>query len=370
MKIKSRLLLILTIFFLKGDLSAQTPNTLNVGVLLPFYSDTSSSLSQKQISQAALDYYAGLRIAAEDLNKWNISVNLRVWDLQKMNDSALILLPKSAEFQSLDVFIGPITQKPVDLISTNLQTTDFLWVSPLTNLKLPKIVQNVNFFGHDSLRVKGLVHKLKLTFPQHTFCLIIDKKNQSLLKYYKKELKKAKINFTEHYVSGNKVSPKINSKSESLILLNVGTNSFSRLAEYSNVSRKVDSYIVGDFSWFDDLSAAEEIDETKIIYPSMNYINGLDSSALRFTETFIKSERAEPSKFGFQAYDQLIYLGGLFATHGRLDLNDVPNATYNGMINSFEIKKSVNNTFVNQSIRFIRNEKIELAPVEDSENQK
>lgn len=370
MKLKSRLFLALCIFCLKSELRAQAPINLNVGVLLPFHSDTTSSLSQKQISQAALDYYAGLRIAAEDLNKWNVSINLRVWDLQKMSDSALILLPKSAEFQSLDIFFGPITQKPVDLISTNLQKTDFLWVSPLTNLKLPKIVQNVNFFGHDSLRIKGLVNQLKLLYPEHTFCLIVDKKNQSLVKYYKKELKKAKIAYTEHFVSGNKVSPRITTKTESLILLNVGTSSFSRLAQFSNVSRKVDSYIVGDFNWFDDLSAAEEIDETKIIYPSMNFISGLDSSALRFTETFIKTERAEPSKFGFQAYDQLTFLGGLFATNGRLDLNDLPNARYNGLINTFELKRSHPRTFVNQGIRLIKNEKIELAPVEEDETTK
>lgn len=348
---------------------AQTTHNLNIGVLLPFYSDTSSGISQKQISQAALDYYAGMRIAANDLNEWNISVNLRVWDVQKMNDSALIKLPKSAEFQELDVFVGPISQKHVDLISTNLQHTRFLWVSPLTTLKLPKAVQNINFFSHDSLRVKGLIQQLKLDFPDHQFCLISDKKNTNTLKYYKKELKAAKIAFSEHQYNGSKISPKISFKSESIILLNSGTSSFSRLAEFPFISRKVDSYIVGDLSWIDEVTAAEEIDETRIIYPSVNFINGIDSASLIFTEKFIQEELSEPSKFAFQAYDQLFYLGAHFASKGRFDITEIPKAAYPGLINNFHLVKTGQNTFQNQGIRLIRNEKVELVEVEEESEE-
>lgn len=370
MKIYGRIILLVFLSMSGRDMHAQSPLTLNVGVLLPFHSDTSSTLAQKQVSQAALDYYAGLRLAAKDLNKWNVSVNFRIWDLQKMDDSDLTKLPKSDEFQSLDIFIGPITQKPIDLISTNLQHTRFLWVSPLATLKLPKTVQNINFFGHDSVRIKGLVNQLKLDFPNHTFYLISDNKKSSILKYYKKELKNAKIGFTEHQITGSRISPKISTKNESILLLNVGTSSFSRLAQFSTVSRKADSYIVGDMDWYDDWVAAEEIDETKIIYPSMNLINGLDSAALRFAQTFIQAERAEPSKFAFQAYDQLFFLGAHFASNGNVDIESLPKAGYTGLINTYLFKKTTSNSFTNQGIRIIRSEKIELAPVETIEDSK
>lgn len=365
MKFTRPILSLLLLGFITIQNYAQTTHKINVGVLLPFYSDTSSGISQKQISQAALDYYAGLRIAAKDLNEWNISVNLRVWDVQKMNDSALIKLPKSAEFQDLDVFIGPISQKHVDLISTNLQHTRFLWVSPLTTLKLPKAVQNINFFSHDSLRIKGLIQQLKLDFPHHNFCLISDKKNTKTLKYYKKELKAAKISFSEHQYNGSKITPKISVKSESIVLLNAGTSSFSRLAEFPFVSRRVDSYIVGDLNWIDEVTAAEEIDETKIIYPSVNFINGIDSASLIFTDKFVQEELSEPSKFAFQAYDQLFYLGAYFASKGGFNLSGVPKAAYPGLINNFHLINTGQNNYHNQGIRLIRNEKIELAEVEE-----
>ena len=370
MKIYGRIILLVCLSIFRMDIHAQTPIKLNVGVLLPFYSDTSSTIAQKQVSQAALDYYAGLLLAAEDLNEWNVSVNFRVWDIQKMDDSELIKLPKSTEFQSLDIFIGPFAQKPVDLIATNLQHTRFLWVSPLTTLKLPKSVQNLNFFGHDSIRIKGLVHQLKLDFPNHTFYLITDSKKSNILKYYKKELKNAKIGFTEHQITGSRISPKITTKSESIILLNVGTSSFSRLAQFSTVSRKADSYIVGDMDWYDDLVPAEEIDETKIIYPSMNYIDGQDSAALRFANNFIQRERAEPSKFAFQAYDQLFFLGAHFASTGKINIESLPKAGYQGLINTYLFKKTATNTFINQGIRIINSEKIELAPLETNEHSK
>lgn len=343
---------------------AQHSKHLKVGVLLPFFTDTSSSMGQKQISQAALDYYAGLRLAAESLNEWGISVDFRVWDLQKMDDSELEQLPKSAAFRSLDIFIGPITQKPVDLIASNLQNTQFLWVSPLATLKLPKSVQNVNFFGHDSVRIKGLINQLKQEFPKHTFCLVVDKKDVTQLPYYKKALINQKIAFTEHQLTGSKLNPKLPNKKEDIILINVGTSSFSRLAQYQIVSKKSDSYIIGDLSWYDQLTASEKIDETKIIYPSMNYIAGTDSQALDFTYKFIQQERAEPSKFAFQAYDQLFFLGSHFANNAEIDLGKLPNASYSGLINTYKFKNSGNSVFVNQGIRLIRQEKIELLPLD------
>jgi len=369
MKFIRPILSLLLLGFITTQNYAQTTHKLYVGILLPFYSDTSSGISQQQISQAALDYYAGLRIAANDLNDWNLSVNLRVWDVQTMNDSALIKLPKSAEFQKLDVFIGPIAQKHVDLISKNLQHTRFLWVSPLTTLKLPKAVQNINFFAHDSLRIKGLIQQLKLSFPYHDFCLISDKKNPKVTQFYKKELKAAKLAFTVHQYNGNKIVPKISSRSQSMILVNAGTSSFSRLAEYPYISRKADSYIVGDLNWIDEVTAAEEIDETKIIYPSVNFINGVDSLSLKFTQKFVQEELSEPSKFAFQAYDQLFYLGAHFASQGAYDLTKIPKATYSGLINNFFLFKTGPNTYHNQGIRLIRNEKIELAEVEEENEE-
>ncbi len=370
MKIFQRIVAIVLIWTLSSPIHAQNVRTLNVGVLLPFYHDTSSTMSQKQISQAALDYYAGLRLAAEDLNAWNIGINLRVWDMQKMSDEDLIKLPKSKEFLALDVFLGPIAQKPVDLISTNLQNSNFLWVSPLTSLKLPKLVPNLNFFAHDSIRVKGLIGEIKRKYPKHSIHLISDKKEISLLSYYKKELKKSKIPFSEHQINGSKLSPKIASDKDNIILLNVGTSSFSRIGQYANISRRFDSYIVGDFSWYEDAATAEEIDESKIIYPSMNYINGADSQVLRFTHAFIQRERAEPSKFAFQAYDQLFFLGAHFASNGNLNLDEVPKASYSGLINTIEMKKSDKFTYVNQGIRLIKYDKIEIAEIEKTDTQK
>lgn len=364
MKSFSQFVAILFIGGISLNAGAQNLKQLKVGVLLPFHTDTSSTMGQKQISQAALDYYAGLRLAAEALNEWDISVDLRVWDLQKMNDSELELLPKSAEFRSLDIFIGPITQKPIDLIATNLQHTRFLWVSPLATLRLPKSVQNINFFGHDSIRIKGLIHQLKQEFPLHTFCLVVDKKDLSQLAYYKKALKNQKIAFTEHQLTGSKLNPKLPNKKENILLINVGTGSFSRLAQFQHVSKKFDSYIIGDLNWYDQLTAAEEIDETKMIYPSMNYIDGTDSQALDFTYKFIQKEYAEPSKFAFQAFDQLFFLGAHYANNGGIDLSKLPDASYSGLINTYKFKNTGSSVFVNQGVRLIRQEKIDLLPLD------
>lgn len=338
---------------------AQNSTKINAGLLLPFHSDTASSLNDRQISEATLDYYAGMRLAIEDLSKWNIQVNLKVWDLKNFNEDALVKLPKSKDFQQLDVFFGPFTQKPVDLISSNLQHTNFLWVSPLKTLKLPKTVESINFFSHDSTRVSGLFKLLKQDFPTHRICLVYDNKKTALLPYYRKYAKRYFKEFNECLLSNGKLNPKA-PKEESILLVNVGTSSFTRLAQYPVVAKKYDSYIIGALDWYDNVIPAEEVNEIKICYPSVNYINGLDSQVLAFTQSFVLKERAEPSKFAFQGYDQMWIVGVTAANKGNCSFSGTPNATYDGLINSFRIKEVSSNHFENQGIRLIKTTPVEL----------
>jgi hypothetical protein len=342
-----------------GNIEAQNSMQLNVGLLLPFYSDTSFSVSDKEISQATLDYYAGMRIAAEDLNDWNVTVNFRVWDYRKMDESELSKLPKSKEFQDLDVFYGPITQKGVDLISANLQHTHFLWVSPLRNLKLPKSVESVNLFSHDSLRIQGLIETLKEKYPSHQLCLIYEASPNTQIAYYRKHLKNQRFNFTEHQLSGGKITPKL-PKSDELLLVNVGTSSFSRISQFNALNKKGESYIVGSFSWYDDFAPSENVDESKIIYPNVNAVEPDNLEVYPFLKKFALSEKAEPSKFAFMGYDQLFVLGAHFASNGKMSLSDFPNASYKGLINTLHFKSIGGKTYENKGIRLIHNEKVYL----------
>ena len=340
---------------------------LRIGFILPIYNDTNSSQSQKVIGQAALDYYSGVKIALSRLQHLGLHTQIFTWDLNLKNDSTLIEITKSKAFQALDVLVGPIDQKSTNTIASHLQNTDFLWISPLKQLNLPKTVNTLNFFADDTYRIRGLIGDLRIKYPNHDWCLVKPKDQNERATVWINELQKAGISYKTIIYSNNRISPKPPRKEE-VLLINAGTNNFSKLSQYKAIARKYDSYIVGDLEWYQKVMSIDEVDEKRIIYPQINLIYGLDSLTDSFTKEFVDSALAEPSKFAFIGYDQLNYIGLNFLALGPDFYQHFPNGEYTGLINNIQVSKVADNQWVNTGMRFNQLEYIEVKEIENEEN--
>ncbi|MDA9144020.1 hypothetical protein N9N79_00965 [Bacteroidia bacterium] len=332
---------------------------LRIGFLLPIYKDPNSSQSQKAIGQAALDYYSGVKIALSRLQTLGLHVRVFTWDLNLKNDSTLIEITKSKAFQTLDVLVGPLDQKRTNIIASNLQNTDFLWISPLKQLNLPKTVNSLNFFADDNHRIRGLIGDLRTKYHNHDWYLVTPRKQNERVTVWLNELKKAGINFKTIKYSNNRIYPRPTQKKE-VLLVNAGTNNFSKLSQYRVISTKYDSYIVGDLEWYQNMMSIAEVDEKRIIYPQINMIYGLDSITESFTKEFVDSSLAEPSKFAFIGYDQLNYIGLNFLALGHDFYHHFPKGEYTGLINNIQITKEADNQWVNTGMRLNQLEFIEV----------
>jgi hypothetical protein len=340
---------------------------LRIGFLLPIYNDSNSSQSQKAIGQAALDYYSGVKIALSRLQTLGLHVRVFTWDLNLKNDSTLIDITKSKAFQTLDVLVGPIDQKSTNTIASHLQHTDFLWISPLKQLNLPNTVNSLNFFADDMYRIRGLIGDLRIKYPNHDWCLVTPKEQNERVAIWINELQKAGISYKKVIYSNNKISPKPPRKEE-VLLINAGTNNFSKLSQYKAIARKYDSYIVGDLEWYQNVMSIDEVDEKRIIYPQINMIYGLDSLTESFTKEFVDSSLAEPSKFAFIGYDQLNYIGLNFLALGHDFYHHFPKGEHTGLINNIQITKATNNQWVNTGMRLNQLEFIEVREIENEED--
>ena len=361
------MLVIVCLSLISKQVFAADTAVLRIGFMLPIYNDTNSSQSQKAIGQAAMDYYSGVKIALSRLQKLGLHTQIFTWDLNLKNDSSLIEITKSKAFQALDVLVGPIDQKSTNIIASHLQNTDFLWVSPLKKLNLPKTVSSLNFFANDTYRIRGLIGDLRIKYPNHDWCLVIPKDENERAKLWINELQKAGVNYKKIIYSNNRISPKPPRKEE-VLLINAGTNNFSKLAQYKTIARKYDSYIVGDLEWYQKVMSIDEVDEKHIIYPQINLINGLDSLTDSFTKEFVDSSLAEPSKFAFIGYDQLSYIGLNFLVLGYDFYNGFPSGEYTGLINNIQIKKAADNQWVNTGMRLNHLEYIEVKEIQTEEN--
>jgi len=116
----------------------------NIGILLPFSSDGSDK--ENKNAEAILDYYEGLKIALSHLKKDGFNSKVYVWDIQSKDSLALESLYKSNEFQTLNLLIGPISQKHIAQISKRIKGNNMNWVSPLRSLTMPNTINSLNFF--------------------------------------------------------------------------------------------------------------------------------------------------------------------------------------------------------------------------------
>jgi LysM repeat protein len=110
----------------------QNTDHFDIALLLPFYKNLNdtlvSSFENKEDanniilgkSKMALEFMQGIQLALDSLQKTGVSINLVVCDTR--NDSSKVVeIMKSRLLDSVDIIIGPIYSKNMQLISDNAQ---------------------------------------------------------------------------------------------------------------------------------------------------------------------------------------------------------------------------------------------------------
>ncbi len=87
-----------------------------VGVFFPFTYNHLSAGTRQQSNQLVLDLYNGIRLAAEDLKKENINIEVYAYDTQRDSVTTAKLLT-SPELKTMDVIIGPLLANTSPMVS-------------------------------------------------------------------------------------------------------------------------------------------------------------------------------------------------------------------------------------------------------------
>ena len=165
----------------KGYKNFGKNDTLNIAVLLPFYTTKNYSLlsflskSQQakediyKNSYMALNYLEGLIIATDSLSKTGMNINLFVYDTE--NDSSKVQdIIDSGELKNIDLIIGPVYTKNLTKVTKLYgKNQEKIIVSPLS--------RNSNILKHGA-NIYQIIPPFKLQ---------IDKISDYVLKKYKKE---------------------------------------------------------------------------------------------------------------------------------------------------------------------------------------
>lgn len=338
---------------------------LRIGIALPFHAQ---SVKANPLTDAMMDYYLGLKLGFSELEIEGFQANVSVWDTEPtdslpLNQLALNNLAKSANFRDQQIMIGPVYEDNFKALSQHTalvwKTTPSAWISPMGYVK-PSMSKgkgpfpNMNFFINDTLRYKSVAKNVAQMFPKHRICIVIDADKNSKLKgtMYKAMMQKTTTKLVTLHVLKNGVLTPALPKRDSIVLAACIPDATVRIALEKLLEKRQQCWLIADLGWFEDKRYYTGLNDPLCIYPTVNFTDFHDEQTLAFSRKFFATYGFEPSRFGFIGYDQGKFLGYSCMAFGPGFLTALPDATYEGLINSIHFKTGGTAPY-NDGIRFV-----------------
>jgi len=104
----------------------------SVSVLMPFMVNTLEPSAAKKRNQIVLDFYEGMKLALDTLNKQGINISLRAYDTDRDPGKIKTIL-ETAELKSTDLIVGPFFQEENKVIQDFSQTNRINVFNPFSN---------------------------------------------------------------------------------------------------------------------------------------------------------------------------------------------------------------------------------------------
>jgi hypothetical protein len=99
----------------RSDYIPEAPKTFtkdkySVSVVMPFMAGTLEPTPARKRNQIVLDFYEGMKLAADTLSKQNINISLRAYDTERDNNKIRTIL-NTEELKNTDLIVGPFFQE-------------------------------------------------------------------------------------------------------------------------------------------------------------------------------------------------------------------------------------------------------------------
>lgn len=338
---------------------------LRIGIALPFHSKGSKA---NPLTDAMMDYYLGLKLGFSELEQEGFQANVSVWDTEPtdslpLNQQALSALVKSDNFKDQQILIGPVYEENFKAISQHSalvwKNAPNVWLSPMAYVK-PSMSKgkgpfpNLNFFINDTLRFKSVAKNVVSMFPKHRICIVIDgdKNNKVKGTMYKTAMQKVGTKLVTIHVWKNGVLTPALPKRDSIVIAACIPDATVRVGLEKLLDKRLQSWLIADLAWFEDKRYYSGMNDPMCIYPTVNFTDFHDAATLEFSRKFFSVYGFEPSRFGFIGYDQGKFLGYSSMAFGPNFMSALPDATYDGLINSIHFKTGGTAPF-NDGLRFV-----------------
>jgi len=332
----------------------------NIAVLLPFMSGTSAPIAGNSVSEWALQYYGGLKMALSVLDQEGIRLNVNVLDT-KADTLEMHRLLRQQEVQNAHLLIGPYRRDDIKITAEYAKRTNKPMVSPYSavgNLTQdnPNYIQiNPSLESHCRALLN---HALSEFRPEE---IVIVTRNvvgeQTCLGYlrkaYEPKLAMGNAAIPEYFLLGESYNglnlrPYLQGKTQAAVIVPSWADEtyiFYLLRAVKSAKATGQKVVVyGMPQWVDfEHMEFDLYEQCQVRVSQVDFIDDQSPEVLNFKKEFYNRYSALPKEEAYAGYDQMIYFGRLLANFGPKVSDNLERNQGIGLHTGFNFSRIVNN---------------------------
>lgn len=292
-----------------------------VAVLLPFNAERSidtlggKSLKLRGASEMSLQFFQGLKVAADSLADQGMNITLDVMDTRQSLDHVKSLMPRLKAGQ-YDLIIGPALARNVEYVADELASDEIPVLSPLSNAaqvnKRPNLIQVVPGEQSQSARLADILNQ---RFPRAKLVFAHSGKSEE-----QREMQRVKSHLTARMDSGfidhvvitaedmtsREALERLSSEDRRTVIIILGSSKVfvSDLVSKVNSLNDTSFFLVGNSNLLDMETVENDYyNRLHLTMAQVRYVDFQDSATQHFIRKYRKKYYAEPTPFAMQGFD-------------------------------------------------------------------
>ena len=277
---------------------------------------TEKTLTERNLTTVALDFYAGMLLAADSLNTAGLSVELSVFDTENQRHIVEQILNEQ-DFSQFDAVIGPFTPANVSRVSQAMSFFNTPVVSPLTPRNFQSYKTSFNSIPSKenlSKRIATYIDSIDAITENPCILIISDDKNRKTELRLQEQFPLAEIIRPDErfgFVAPDDVDSLLTPTRPNWVFLesedlNLVTSMTSMLNAQQRDDRQVQLFTHYRSATYDDPNVSQEhLGNVRFTYPS-NFHVKQDSIRLKFDATYKTRFGKVPNRTAVKGFDLMI----------------------------------------------------------------
>ncbi|MBI5917046.1 MAG: amino acid ABC transporter substrate-binding protein [Bacteroidetes bacterium] len=346
-----------------GDKPTNPVGTSDVSLLLPFFAN-SNATGVDNNSLWAINFYAGAKLAYDDLEEDGVKLNVTVLDSDEGSTAKVNSLLKGNDLPGSDLVIGPYKRENVEVMSAFAKKNKVPMVVPFTaQMGLtegnPYYIQvNPSLKSHCEAITR---HVRKQYSPENVVLVALDKpEEKARLKFFQDantliEGGKTTRKFAELLVPENagnfqkiNLAPFIKDGKTTVFVVPSWSNEtfiYSLLRQLMiQLSNGDDVVVYGMPMWLDfEQIDFEYFEKLKLHVSSASYVDPNDERVSQFKQQFFQANASVPTEEAYLGYDVMLYFGKMLGKYGKDFPKKIDTQPFDVLHGRFEFNRIVLN---------------------------